>query len=283
MWYINKSVGEKMRQPAVAGQFYKGTADALRDQIDACYMHELGPGRLPAPEDSGGVAGLVSPHAGYTFSGPVASHGFLELGPAGLKGKTAVIIGPNHTGIGSPVSVLAEDFKTPLGVAHVDREMARQIVDAGFTEDPTAHTFEHSVEVQVPFLQHLTADFRILPIVMMAQNLETARDLGKALAELPKDDVVFIASTDFSHYVAREICTAADAMAIDRILAMDADGLFRTVTEKRISMCGFGPVMAVLEAVGSGEATLLKQSNSGDIMDMNDVVGYASIKMVRSG
>jgi AmmeMemoRadiSam system protein B len=272
-----------MRQPAVAGQFYRGTADALREQIDDCYTHELGPGRLPSLDDDGGVAGLVSPHAGYTFSGPVAAHGFLELGPAGLNGKTAVIIGPNHTGIGSPVSVLAEDFKTPLGVAHIDRDMARQIIDAGFDEDPSAHTYEHSVEVQIPFLQHLTDDFRILPIVMMAQNLGIARDLGKALSQLPSDKVVFIASTDFSHYVPKEICTAADAMAIDRIIAMDADGLFRTVTEKRISMCGFGPVMAVLEAVGSGEATLLKQADSGDVMSMTEVVGYASVKMVRSG
>jgi len=282
MGYFNGRAGEKMRQPAVAGQFYKGTADALKEQIEACYTHELGPGRLPAPGDEGGVAGLVSPHAGYTFSGPVAAHGFLELGPAGLKGKTAVIIGPNHTGIGSPVSIINDDFKTPLGVARVDRDMAKQVIDAGFGADTTAHVYEHSVEVQIPFLQHLSDDFKILPIIMMAQNLETARELAKALADLPQDDVVFIASTDFSHYVAKEICTAADAMAIDRIIAMDAEGLFRTVTEKRISMCGFGPVMAVMEAVGSGEATLLKQSNSGDVMAMNEVVGYASIKMVRS-
>ncbi len=271
-----------LRQPAVAGRFYEGSAEGLKKQIEACYMHELGPGRLPSLSDGNDVTGLVSPHAGYTFSGPVAAHGFLELGSKGLEGKTAVIIGPNHTGIGPPVSVMMDDYSTPLGVAQVDREIAQRIIDAGFQEDSMAHLHEHSVEVQVPFLQHLTEDFRIVPIVMMAQNPDTARSLGKALSELPQDEVVYIASTDFSHYISRERCQTTDAMAIDRILEMDAPGLYRTVMEKRISMCGFGPVMTVVEAIGRGEATLLKQTNSGDVMTMDDVVGYASIKMVRN-
>ncbi|HID73516.1 MAG TPA: AmmeMemoRadiSam system protein B, partial [Thermoplasmata archaeon] len=250
-------------------------------QIDWCYTHELGPGTPLPQEGDRDVVGLVSPHAGYMFSGPVAAHGFGRLGGPGLRDRTVAIIGPNHTGIGAPVSLLGEDFKTPLGVARVDMDSVHGLVEAGVTEDAGAHRFEHSVEVQIPFLQHLTLEFRFVPIVMMAQDLRVAQDLGRTLREVLPDDTLYVASTDFSHYIPPEVARAADSMAIERILEMDAEGLFTTVTEKRISMCGFGPVMAMLIAVGDAEATLLKYATSGDIRPMHDVVGYASIVLGR--
>ncbi len=276
-------MGDEMRMPAVAGQFYQGTAEALRRQIENCYVHDLGPGALPEEAAAEELTGLVSPHAGLMYSGPVAAHGYRARGASGLKGRTAVIVGPNHTGIGSPISVSVEDFKTPLGVAHVDSEVVEGLVAAGIAEDPSAHVYEHSVEVQIPFLQHLTADFKIVPIVMMAQDLQSARRLGRALRELPQEDLVYIASTDLSHHVPIEVARAADSMALECILKGDPESLFRTVTEKRISMCGFGPVMAVQMAIGDSDIRLLKYCTSGDVRPMRDVVGYASVLLKRSG
>ena len=266
-----------MRMPAVAGQFYIGTAEALAREIEECYKHELGPGGLPDDGAAEEVTGLVSPHAGYMFSGPIAAHGYRALGKRGIEGKTAVIIGPNHTGIGSPIAVSSEDHKTPLGVARVDAAAVGALVEAGIPEDPTAHAFEHSVEVQIPFLQHLTRKFKIVPLVMMAQDISSARRLGRALRELPQEYLVYIASTDLSHYVPRDVARAGDSMAIECILKGDPESLFRTVTEKRISMCGFGPVMAMQMAIGDAEVRLLKYGTSGDVREMREVVGYASI------
>ncbi len=269
-----------MRKPAVAGQFYPGSRKELKEEVEACYAGTLGPGRLPGKiGGQRGLAGLVVPHAGYMYSGPVAAHAYLALAEDGLP-ESFIILGPNHTGYGMPLAVATEDFETPLGIARVDKELAGELVQGALAEDMEAHRFEHSIEVQLPFLLHLREDIKFVAICMGAADYEAARAVGSVLAQVLLDrDVVLIASTDFSHYVPKEVASSKDRMAIDRILQGDAKGLYETVTRHNVSMCGYGPVMATLLALGRPKGELLKYATSGDVHPMRDVVGYASLSL----
>ncbi len=271
-----------IRMPAVAGQFYEGDREGLVQQIERCYLHPLGPGDLPRVNNlrEGKIGGLVVPHAGYMYSGPVAAHAYRALAADGLP-EAYVIIGPNHTGFGPGVATLGMDFDTPLGVAKLDRKLYEAVTAMGVPDDLSAHRYEHSVEVQLPFLLHL-GDVKFLPIVMMSQDYRTARELGAILRKAIGDrDVVVIASTDFSHYVPKEVAYKADALAIDYILSLDPRGLFDLIRRTGLSMCGYGPVMAMLETVMGSEAHLLKYATSGDVAPMYEVVGYAAIEVDR--
>ncbi|MFQ5837763.1 MAG: AmmeMemoRadiSam system protein B [Thermoplasmata archaeon] len=271
-----------MRRPAVSGQFYAADREGLVTEIEACYAGTLGPGRLPG--ELGGrrsLTGLVVPHAGYMYSGPVAAHAYLALAEDGLP-ETFVILGPNHTGYGSPLAVGTEDFDTPLGIARVDTGLAKDLVQGALEEDMEAHRYEHSIEVQLPFLLHLREDVSFVPICMGAQDYRAAEAVGSLLSEVLKGkDVVIIASTDFSHYVPQEVAAQKDKLAIERIVKGDAPGLYETVREHNVSMCGYGPVMATLAALGQVRGHLLKYGTSGDVQPMRDVVGYASITLSR--
>jgi AmmeMemoRadiSam system protein B len=271
-----------MRRPAVAGQFYPDDREALIAEIEGCYAGALGPGRLPEKlGDSRKLSGLVVPHAGYMYSGPVAAHAYLALAEDGLP-EAFVILGPNHTGYGMPLAVATEDFKTPLGVARVDTELAKEVIQGALQADMEAHRYEHSIEVQLPFLLHLSQDVRFVPICMGAQDYETAREVGSILAQvLSGRDAVIIASTDFSHYVPKEVAAYKDRLAIDRIVEGDPRGLYDTVKRHNVTMCGYGPVMATLVALDKARGTLLKYGTSGDVQPMADVVGYASITLTR--
>lgn len=269
-----------MRKPAVAGQFYADAPGDLVTEIEACYASPLGPGA--PPKVAGGprhLRALVVPHAGYIYSGPVAAHAFAELARDGLP-QAFIIIGPNHTGMGAPVALATEDFETPLGVARVDRELARLILAGVVESDLEAHRNEHSIEVEIPFLQHLRREVTIVPICMGMQDYDTARQVGEVVGEAIKGkDVVVIASTDFTHYEPREVAARKDALAIKDIEAQDPEALFRTVSRHHVSMCGYGPVMATLEAVRAKEAHLLKYATSGDVQPMREVVGYAALRI----
>ncbi len=271
-----------MRRPAVAGQFYAGGKDQLVAEIEACYAGAHGPGRLPGDlGNARSLSALVVPHAGYMYSGPVAAYAYLALANDGLP-ETFVIIGPNHTGHGMPLAVGMEDFETPLGVAKIDEALGSRVIQGMLEEDMEAHRYEHSIEVQLPFLLHLRRDIKFVPICMGLQDYEAARTVGSILAEsLKGTDTVLIASTDFSHYVPMEVATAKDRMAIDAILEGDAAALYDTVREHNISMCGYGPVMATLEALAKCKGTLLKYGTSGDVQPMRDVVGYAAITLAK--
>lgn len=274
----------------VAGQFYAGTRSALLEQIEWCYTHPHGPGKVPkvraGPRQ---LVGLVSPHAGYMYSGPVAAHGFAQMAQDG-KPNSIVIIGPNHSGAGSGVSTMTSGkWQTPLGEIQVDETLsgairrASDIIDA----DAVAHAYEHSLEVQLPFLQHLfNAKFRIAPICMMLQDERTSKEVGDAIAEASAGkDVAIIASTDFTHYEPQRSAVEKNHKAMDKILALDAAGLVRTVEDEAITMCGYGPVSAMLQAakkLGAKKAKLLKYATSGDTAGpMAQVVGYGSIAILR--
>lgn len=266
-----------MRRPAVAGQFYSSEKDQLITEIEACYASPLGPGQMPkVGEGSRRLKMVVVPHAGYIYSGPVAAHAFLEIAKDGLP-EICVIIGPNHTGVGAPVALALEDFQTPLGVARVDPEVSRRVMAGLIESDMEAHRYEHSIEVELPFLQHLSPSVRIVPICMGMQDLETALGVGEIICQAIKGrDAVVVASTDFSHYIPRAEAARKDALALRMIEKMDAKGLYRTVLANDISMCGYGPVMAGLAAVEGREARVLKYATSGDVQPMREVVGYAS-------
>lgn len=280
-------VSGAMRHAAVAGTFYEGSRDGLRHQIEACFVHAFGPGSLPTGTRGQGrpIIGLVSPHAGYIYSGPVAAHGFFELSSQ-PKPSTVVILGPNHYGAGETVSISGEDkWETPLGEVSIDIEAASAIVSAtGHAKfDNLAHRWEHSIEVQLPFLQYIwgSHDLRIVPISMLLQTSRVSMELGEAIGTaLQGKGALIIASSDFTH---RELASTArrkDHLVIDSILTLDPARIEQAVFENRVSMCGPGPVMAMIaasKALGATGARLLHYGSSGDITGDPEVVGYASI------
>jgi AmmeMemoRadiSam system protein B len=271
-----------VRRAAVAGQFYSSSKSALMKELEHCFLSPLGPGRLPEVVKDGPrrIAGAVVPHAGLVFSGPVAAHVYDQMAADGMP-ETVVIIGPNHTGYGRAVSASSEDFETPLGVVRSDRDILSRM--KGVVEiDRAAHLYEHSLEVQLPFLQYLDPEIKIVPIVMGRQDIVMARETAKVLREACAGrDVVFLASSDLSHYLPAEVARERDGMVLERILSLDAEGLVGVVERNDISMCGYGPVAVMIMACGGGKARLLHYGNSGDVRPMADVVGYAAAVVER--
>ena len=275
------------RSPVVAGTFYEGTKEGLIKRLEWCFLHELGPGKIPKLNVKGSrrILGIVSPHAGYMYSGPVAAHGYSALAEDGIV-DVVVLIGPNHHGMGAPLAVYPKGlWITPLGEVPVADEIVDRLVKcAGIVEkDTTAHLYEHSLEVQLPFLQYvLGREFKIVPITMLLQNYDASVTLANALVDVLKGyNHIVIASTDFTHYEPHDHARNKDEKAIARILDLDAKGLYDVVLEMNISMCGYGPVMVLIEysrRVGAREVKLLKYATSGDITkDYSSVVGYASL------
>ncbi|MEM3436928.1 MAG: AmmeMemoRadiSam system protein B [Nitrososphaerales archaeon] len=276
----------KLRRPAVAGIFYPSNYDELKASIEESFLHELGPRKKPPSNEiiSEKVV-LISPHAGYMYSGPVAAHGYYAC--SYLKSVELVVIaGPNHHGIGSGVATVREGvWETPLGRVEVDANLAKRLVElSGIVDfDDSAHMREHSIEVQIPFLQYIFHEkIRILPISMMLQDMRTAIDVGKAIANCVKDKkFLLIASSDFTHYEPQEVALRKDSEAIKAILQMDVPKLYNVIENLDVTMCGYGPVAAIITAAKELNITngkLLKYATSGDITgDYNSVVGYASI------
>ena len=267
-----------MRHPSVAGQFYAGDEASLRKQVEQCFLGPLGPGKLPKVAAGGRkILGGFAPHAGYAYSGMIAAHLYARIAEDGLP-KTFIVLGPNHTGMGSGLAVSSEDFETPLGIVRNDRDLAKALRRDLVDEDPESHRREHSIEVQLPFLQFLSKDIRFVPICMGFQDYDTAMSVGKTIREATKGrDVVVIASTDMSHYVHKDVAKRKDAMALEAVKAMNPKALYDVVRDQDISMCGYGPVMAMMAACPGGKATLLKYATSGDVQPMREVVGYAAV------
>ena len=261
-----------IRYPAVAGYFYPLDRDELTRMIDY-YIRKADPPRI-----DGEIIGGVVPHAGYIYSGFTAAHFYkllLEREP-----RTTVIVGPNHTGLGTPLSVFPRgEWVTPLGYVPVNEEVASGIVEKSVyaSFDVEAHIEEHSVEVQLPFLQYIWDEsFSFVPVVMLIQTYEYARDLASAVP----DNVLFLASSDFSHYVPADWGKEVDSKLIEAILDLDAKRFLRLVEETGASPCGYGPIASlILWAKERGaSARLLHFSNSGDTSgDYSSVVDYASI------
>lgn len=263
-----------VRQPVVAGQFYPGTREGLRTMIKK--LVDEGAEREE-------VLGAVSPHAGYIYSGYVAGAVISRI----KLGDVFVIMGPNHTGMGKPFAIMTEGtWRTPLGDVEIDSGLAKMILASSshLEKDEAAHRFEHSIEVQVPFLQYFKPDVRIVPIVLSHSRLAVYREIGRALAEAVKvygNKVALIASSDMTHYEPDDSARKKDRQAIDAILKLDEEELMRRVTEMDISMCGYAPVACLIVAckqLGAKTAELVKYQTSGDTSgDYSSVVGYAGI------
>ena len=281
----------RIRKPAVAGAFYAATKSELTEQITGCFTHRFGPGQVPRAVERGPrkILGLVCPHAGYMYSGPIAANGYGRLAADGLP-EVFIILGPNHTGYGSGVAIVTEgSWETPMGVATIDSTLAKQVQKSSniIDIDESAHAFEHSIEVQLPFAQFLFNNaVKFVPICMMMQDLLTSRDIAKSIVEQTKGkDFVIIASSDFTHYEPHAVASQKDKGAIDAILSLDDAGLNELGESNKVTMCGYGPVTALIAAaklLGSVRTEFLTYRTSGDITgDKNAVVGYASILFLR--
>ena len=275
-----------IREPVVAGQFYPGKKDDLENMIKSCFEHEYGPGSQSI-ESSEKIFGIVCPHAGYVYSGPTACHSYKSI--LSQNPELAIIIGPNHFGVGRNAATMIDTkWKTPLGMVEVDSESAKEVVEKSkFIEiDDYSHSQDHSLEVQIPMLQSvLSNEFQILPIILLAQDLETARDVGYAVSEIAKKkNSIIVASSDFTHYEENSFAHLQDKALIEPILEMDVERFYHVLKEKRITACGYGAIASTMIAcknLGATKGELLSYATSGDISgDTESVVGYGAIKFV---
>jgi AmmeMemoRadiSam system protein B len=276
----------KKRLPAQAGTFYPDTEGALRTQIQQSFLHPLGPRAIPTIPGtrSQKLLGLLVPHAGYNYSGPVAAHGYYHLAQAGIV-ESIIILGPNHTGLGSGVSTMIEgEWSTPLGDVPIDTDLAREIVEGSDIVDveDEAHRNEHSIEVQLPFLQFIyPRRFKFVPICMMLQDLQTSLEVGEAVAKVAeKHGATVLASSDWTHYEPQDRAQSKDKQAIEAALQMNEKKFQEIIEERSVSACGYGPVTAMIHAAklrGSRSGNLLSYQTSGDVTgDKSAVVGYAA-------
>ncbi len=263
-----------VRPPAVAGQFYPGRAEVLLRDIRKYTSAKIA--KQPA-------IGCVVPHAGYMYSGHVAGALYASV----RLPKRFVILCPNHTGVGAPLAINSEGaWETPLGEVPIDAEMAQSLKEKFplLAEDRLAHQTEHALEVQLPFLQALEKDFSFVPITVGTGRLDVLQALGSVIAQAVQatgGPAMVIASSDMNHYESDAITRVKDHKAIERVLALDPEGLHDTVQREHITMCGYGPAIVMLtaaKALGATKAELVKYATSGDVSGDSDwVVGYAGI------
>jgi len=277
----------EVRTPAVSGTFYPDDEKELRSLIDDCFMHPIGPGKMPPTNSDQKIYGVICPHAGFVYSGPVACHSFYSISSS--ASKLAIITGPNHYGIGQSIaSMIDVSWKTPLGLVEVDSESALELRDGlDILElDSFSHSKEHSIEVQVPMLQEtFSHEMKILPISLINQEQKTATKVGSAIAKIAqKKDALLIGSSDFTHYEENEFAHRQDLALIEPILKLDVDEFYKILYERKVTACGFGAIASTMTAckeLGATEGKLLKYATSGDVSgDKSSVVGYASIIFV---
>lgn len=267
-----------LRRPAVAGRFYPGDPDDLRAEAKS-YLATSEKAAVQA-------IGCIAPHAGYMYSGHVAGAVFAHV----RVPEICVVMCPNHTGMGVPLSIMSEGaWKTPLGEVAIDGELASALKRQfpALEEDTAAHRAEHAIEVELPFLQLRQPSLRLVPITLGTGRLEVLEALGKTLGQVIsgwKERVLIVASSDMNHYESDTVTRTKDHVAIEQILRLDPHGLFNVVTQQNISMCGYGPAVAMLTAareLGAKSAELVKYATSGDVSgDRQMVVGYAGIVVI---
>ena len=273
--------GPMLRHPAVAGRFYPGNPDELRAEARGYLTQSVSTNQVPVR-----AVGCIAPHAGYVYSGHVAGAVFARVEVP----RRCIVLCPNHTGVGRALAIMSEGaWQTPLGDVPIDTELAESLKRRfpALQEDSSAHRAEHAAEVELPFLLLRQPELRIVPIALGTGQFEILEELGKAVADViaaQSEPVFTVASSDMNHYESDVVTRGKDHRAIERILTLDPRGLFDVVTQQNISMCGFGPAVAMLTAarqLGAKSAELVKYATSGDISgDRNVVVGYAGIIVV---
>ena len=263
-----------IRKPVVAGSFYPGSPSALAEMVA---------GMVDDSAQKEDAVGLICPHAGYIYSGAVAGAAISRV----RLTDTVIIMGPNHTGLGKPFAVMASGmWETPLGNVEIDSDLANKLLgnSSYLEEDEAAHLREHSIEVQIPFLQHFKKDIKIVPIILSHASGAVYKEIGVEIAEVLNElgrDVVILASSDMTHYEPQEQARRKDDYAIQAILKLDEDELLERIAERNITMCGYAPVVALIAAAKAMEARraeLVSYQTSGEASgDYSAVVGYAGI------
>jgi len=266
----------RIRKPAVAGQFYPLSADKLKKQLEQFIPKETIPREVIA---------CILPHAGYIYSGKVAGETIAQV----KIRESVVLIGPNHTGYGSLFSIMSEGiWQTPLGEVEIDTLLAKSFLKKSkeLKDDVLAHFYEHCLEVELPFLQYIKNDFKIVPLVLMGEDFSVYENIGTKMSEAVLDlkmesSVLMVASSDMTHYEPQESAQKKDNLAIEAILKLDEKELLRRVRKYNISMCGWPAVATMLvyaKRLGAHNAKLIQYQTSGDITgDYSSVVGYAGI------
>lgn len=274
-----------MREAVVSGRFYDADVDGLKKNIEECFIDSLGPGSIPKVSSGGKIYGGIVPHAGFVYSGPSAANAYFKIFESSFP-DTFIILCPNHTGLGSFISLSSEKlWETPLGSVEVDSELNELIYknSTNATMDDMAHIKEHSCEVQLPFIQYFSSDFKIVPIVLAISDLEVIEDFADSIVKSIKEsgrDVAIIATTDLNHYESHEETIKKDEIVLEDIKKMDEESLISNVLENNISMCGYGPTalaISLVKKLGAKECEILSHYTSGNISgDFNSVVGYTS-------
>lgn len=288
-----------VRSPTVAGMFYESDADLLSKQIAKCFTSKFGPGDLPTKRKEKRIYGVVSPHAGYNFSGPCAAWAYKEIAESKFP-ETFVILGPDHSGYGDYINASTKNWETPFGMVFNNTHLVRGVIGkCNFVnENEEAHKNEHSVEVQLPFLQFSNKDkidkLKIAPFSVTRYDYEMCKKLGKQIASAD-EDIVAIASSDFTHYGrnygyipfinnVKEEIHKLDNEAIQLVCKLKTEEFLEYLKKKKATVCGGGPIAIVMETVkglGAKKGKLLHYYTSGDIINnYNNSVGYASIVFV---
>jgi len=275
----NSPMNDRVRLPIVAGSFYPAQAGVLREQLRSL----LGEGFFDLSRSSTSSLGLISPHAGYMYSGSVAAMGFRKAACYG-KPDVVVILGASHTGAGPQIALSPySTWATPLGKSPVDRQVTEQLLAGGFQQSAASFAREHSLEVQLPFIQYLWGlQMSIVPLCVAPGSVSVLQDAAYALvAALGDRNALVIASSDFNHFQPADVAQALDHKALDRILAQDVAGFHQVCTRNQMTICGTAAIEMLLWAatkLGMSAATLVKYATSADITgDWSSVVGYASV------
>lgn len=269
------------RRPAVAGQFYPSDPSALAHEVERCFTDARGPGELPSPHRAPArrVRAAIVPHAGYVYSGPIAAHAFARIA-RDRPPASVLVLGVDHYGMSSGASLSDRAWLTPLGPTEVDHELVSALARGPIVVDEAAHAREHSIEVELPFLEYVLPKPRFAALEVGFGPLDFLEEVAKVVREAVRErDVLLIASTDFSHYVSPEKAQRLDRLALDAIEARSAKRLYDTVLRHDISMCGVAPVTVLLAATQDWPVTarLLRWGHSGEAEPMRDVVGYGAL------
>jgi hypothetical protein len=270
--------------------FYPDSEKELKSIIDLSFRDSrFGPGKAPPSDQKRRIYGIVSPHAGYVYSGTVAANGFYEVSSSDIR--DVIMVGPNHYGLGSGVATVRGGvWETPLGDVLINSELAMELSKrSGISDfDDFAHSRDHCLEVQLPFLQYIKSDFKIVPFILMMQDMDTAFDLGKAISDQVSekgiDTTLLIASSDLTHYEPNEEAHRKDGELIKAMLALDVHKFYAILERLDVSACGYGAIATIMiaaKSLGATRGELLRYATSGDVTgDKSAVVGYSSVVFV---
>ena len=295
-----------IRRPAVAGYFYSAEREQLLEEIERCFLDQkIGPASSILKEHPAVISKpftrqvevIIVPHAGYTYSGAIAAHSYNAISQF-LTNKreenpTVIILGPNHYGIGSGISISSSSkWETPLGIAEVDQEISNQILSKSkiIDFDNLSHSREHSIEVQIPFLQAIQPRLYIVPICLMLQDMETIKEVSDSITKVIRSNKIksktflIVASSDLTHYEAQETAYSQDRKLLDKIGTLDLTQYYSVLERNNVTACGYGAIgvaMSIAKSSGMTSGKILRYATSGDVTgDTESVVGYAAVRFV---